>query len=119
MESRHPRRQLPTRIDFGSLGFDVPVSGFLYSVYGSTVAAVPSEIRFNTLANGGLFDVTNGSGLNAAEFSFEGAQAFSGSTSVPTFSAATCSISNVAETRARYKEALKKKRIAHVDRDGE
>ncbi len=76
-----------------SLGFDVPVQAFSYALNGSSVSALPSEIRFNTLANGGLFDVTFGSGFNAPEFSFQGAQAFSGLTSSPAFSSGTYSLS--------------------------
>jgi hypothetical protein len=57
-------------------------------------AASPTEIRFNTSANGGLFDVIFGSGLTATEFSFEGPQAFSGSTAAPVFSSGPLSISS-------------------------
>jgi hypothetical protein len=77
-----------------SLGFDVPIIGFSYSLNGILIAATPSEIRFSTLANGGLFDVIFGSGLNAAEFSFAGGQMFSGSTSTPVLSVNTYSISS-------------------------
>jgi len=68
-----------------SLGFDVPVLAFSYSLNNVPVNASPREIRFSSLANGGLFDITFGSGLNAAEFAFEGPQIFSGSTSSPAF----------------------------------
>jgi hypothetical protein len=77
-----------------SLGFDVPFLAFLYTLNGNPIPAAPTEIRFNTLANGGLFDVTFGSGLNASEFSFEGPQAFSGSTAAPAFSSGPYSISS-------------------------
>lgn len=70
-----------------SLGFDVPVNGFSYKLNNSLVSATASEIRFNTLGNGGLFDVTFGSGLTAEEFDFEGPQLFTGSTAAPVFSA--------------------------------
>jgi hypothetical protein len=66
-----------------SLGFDPSFSDFHYTLNGVATSASPSEIRFNTLTNGGLFDVIFGSGLTASEFSFSGAQVFSGSTSVP------------------------------------
>jgi hypothetical protein len=68
-----------------SLSFDVPVDGFSYKLNNVLVNVTPSEITFNTLANGGLFDVTFGSGLSASEFVFEGAQAFSGTTAAPVF----------------------------------
>jgi hypothetical protein len=77
-----------------TLGFDVPVYGFYYSLKGTGVAANPSEVRFNTSANGGLFDVTFGSGLAASEFVFSGAQAFSGTTTAPVFSTGQYAISN-------------------------
>jgi len=76
-----------------SLGFDVPVENFTYSVNNTPVAVTPSEIRFNTFANGGLFDVTIGSGLTAAEFDFQGDQAFSGTTAAPVFAAGNYAIS--------------------------
>jgi hypothetical protein len=66
-----------------TLGFDVPIYGFSYLLDGTPVTSLPSEIRFNTLANGGLFDITFGSGLSAAMFSFEGPQAFTGTVSSP------------------------------------
>ena len=68
-----------------SLGFDLPVEDFNYTLNHVAIAVAPSEIRFNTLANGGLFDITIGTGLNAEEFSFEGNQAFSGTTAAPVF----------------------------------
>jgi hypothetical protein len=76
---------MPVSGSVTSLGFDLPVAGFSYSLNGTNVPVTPSEIRFNTGANGGLFDVTFGSGLNASEFDFEGAQLFGGTTSAPTF----------------------------------
>lgn len=72
----------------------MPVVGVYYSLNGKAVAASPSEVRFNTAANGGLFDVTFGSGLTASEFVFSGAQAFSGTTAAPVFSAGQYAISN-------------------------
>lgn len=77
--------QTPLSGTVTTTGFDVPVAAFSYSLNGSSINAAPSEIRFNTLANGGLFDVTFGSGLSAAQFSFQGAQIFSGTTAAPTF----------------------------------
>ena len=77
-----------------SLGFDVPVAGFLYTLNNVAVNIAPSEIRFNTLANGGLFDVTIGTGLSSTEFDFEGVQAFSGTTAAPVFTTGTYTISD-------------------------
>ena len=76
-----------------SLGFDVPVQYVAYELNGAPVSVVPSEIRFNTLANGGLFDVTIGSGLTEDEFEFEGDQAFSGTTAAPVFATGQYDIS--------------------------
>src|SRR4051794_4962605 len=53
-----------------TIGFSVPGSDFSYMLNGASVAAIPSEIRFNTLANGGLYDIRFGSGLTAPQFSF-------------------------------------------------
>lgn len=67
-----------------SLGFDIPSAGFYYALNGVQVNPVPvTEIRFNTLANGGLFDVTIGSGLAATEFDFQGVQLFTGMPAAP------------------------------------
>jgi hypothetical protein len=77
-----------------SLSFDVPIEDFTYTLDGTPVSVTPSEITFDTLANGGLFNVTFGTGLNAEEFSFEGDQAFSGTTSAPTFSAGSFNVSS-------------------------
>jgi hypothetical protein len=74
--------------------FDVPITDFSYTLDGTPVSATPSELTFETLANGGLFNVTFGSGLSAEEFSFQGDQAFSGTTSAPTFSAGSFSVSS-------------------------
>lgn len=76
------------------LGFDIPLGVFSYTLNHTAVGVTPSEIRFNTLANGGLFDVTIGSGLSAEEFDFQGVQAFTGTTSSPTISAGSFSISS-------------------------
>jgi hypothetical protein len=72
-----------------SLGFDLPGLAFSYELNGNNVPVTPSEIRFNTGANGGLFDVTFGAGLNASEFDFQGDQLFGGTTSAPTFANGT------------------------------
>ncbi len=77
-----------------ALGFDVPTSNFQYALNGVEVNATPSEIRFNTTANGGLFDVIFGSGLAASEFSFSGVQAFSGATTSPIFAAGQYAVSS-------------------------
>lgn len=76
------------------LGFDVPFSFFSYTLNGSAVSASPSEIRFNTAANGGLFDIFFGTGINAPELSFQGVQAFSGTTAAPSISLGNYSISS-------------------------
>src|SRR5215471_19141904 len=39
------------------LGFDIPLLAFTYTLNGVLVNVTPTEIRFNTLGNGGLFDV--------------------------------------------------------------
>jgi hypothetical protein len=84
----------PTSGSVTSLGFDLPVSAFSYKLNGSNVAAIPTEVRFNTGANGGLFDVIFGSGLSASEFDFEGDQLFGGTTSAPTFSNGTFALTD-------------------------
>ena len=84
----------PTSGSVTSLSFDLPASAFSYSLNGNTVPVTPSEIRFNTGANGGLFDVTFGSGLSASEFDFEGEQLFGGTTSAPTFANGTFALTN-------------------------
>lgn len=77
-----------------TLGFDLPVSNVSYTLNGSAVNAVPTEIRFSTAANGGLFDVTFGSGLSASVFSFQGVQAFTGSVNNPVFTIGTYAITS-------------------------
>jgi hypothetical protein len=79
----------PTSGSVSSLGFDLPELAFSYELNGNNVPVTPSEIRFNTSANGGLFDITIGSGLNASEFDFQGDQLFGGTTSAPTFANGT------------------------------
>jgi len=75
----------PTSGSVTSLGFEAPLSAFSYELNGNIVPVTPSEVRFNTGANGGPFDVTFGSGLTASEFDFEGDQLFSGTTGAPMF----------------------------------
>jgi hypothetical protein len=65
----------------------------VYRLNGTVVNATPSEITFSTLANGGLFTVTYGSGLSAQQFSFQGAQIFGGTTSAPTFTTGSYAMS--------------------------
>jgi hypothetical protein len=77
-----------------SLGFDVPIEAISYRLNNAPIIVTPAEIRFNTLSNGGLFDVTFGSGLNTTEFDFQGAQAFSGTTSAPRFSTGAFALSS-------------------------
>jgi hypothetical protein len=68
-----------------SLGFDVPVEDFSYSLNHAAVNVTPSEITFYTLADGGLFSVAIGSGLSGLDFMFEGSQVFTGTTASPVF----------------------------------
>jgi hypothetical protein len=68
-----------------SLGFDVPVKDFSYSLNNATVNVAPNEITFYTLADGGLFSVAIGSGLSGLDFLFEGGQVFTGTTASPVF----------------------------------
>jgi hypothetical protein len=80
---------VPTSGSVTSLGFDLPGLAFSYELNGNNVPVTPSEIRFNTGTNGGLFDVTFGTALNASEFDFQGDQLFGGTTSAPTFANGT------------------------------
>ena len=75
--------------------FDVPVEDFSYLLNNVPGSVVPSEITFFALPDGGLFNVTIGSGFTAADFSFEGAQAFSGTTTAPVFAAGQYNITSV------------------------
>jgi hypothetical protein len=76
-----------------SLSFDVPVINFAYDLNNVPVSMTPSEITFNTLANGGLFGVTFGSGFTASQFEFLGAQAFSGTTAAPVMTTGNYAVS--------------------------
>jgi hypothetical protein len=77
-----------------SLGFDVAVTNFVYDLAGAPVLVSPDEIRFNTLANGGGFDITFGSGLTAQEFDFQGDQLFTGTTAAPVFGVGSFPVSS-------------------------
>jgi len=78
-----------------TLGFDAPVLSFYYSLNGVRVPSLnPSEIHFDTLANGGLFDLTFGAGISATQFVFEGPQIFGGSTAAPTFTSGKFTLAN-------------------------
>jgi hypothetical protein len=85
----------PTSGSVTSLGFDLPGLAFSYELNGNNVPVTPSEIRFNTGANGGLFDVTFDTGLNASEFDFQGDQIFGGTTSAPTFANGTFALTGL------------------------
>jgi hypothetical protein len=75
--------------------FDVLVDDFSYELNNVPVSVVPSEITFFTLADGGLFNVTIGSGFTAEDFSFEGDQAFGGTTAAPTFAPGQFNVTGV------------------------
>lgn len=75
--------------------FDVPVEDFSYELNNVPVSVVPSEITFDTLADGGLFSVTIGSGFTAEEFIFQGDQAFGGTTAAPTFAVGQFHVASV------------------------
>ena len=68
--------------DYTSVSFDVPVSSFTYTLDGVPVSVTPTEITFDTLANGGGFALQ----FPTAEFIFSGDQMFSGLTLAPVFS---------------------------------
>ena len=80
-------------------GFDAPFTDFIYSLNNSVAAASPASIRFYPASNLGLFTVFFGpesgfsNGAPIPEFSFEGAQLFSGSTTNPTLLTGTYPIS--------------------------
>jgi hypothetical protein len=82
----------PNPLAVTPLGFDVPFSFFSYTLNGSAVSVSPSEIRLNTAANGGLFDIFFGTGINAPELSFQGVQAFFGTPAAPSISLGNYSI---------------------------
>ena len=90
-----------------AVSFDIPVSQFTYTLNGVSVATAASFITFDTSSNLGLFTLYFGpesgylNGSPIPEFLFEGAQAFSGTTASPTFSAGT-----FAETEWIYSDAV-------------
>jgi hypothetical protein len=85
----------PVALSVTADSFDVPVEGFSYELNGVAVSVIPSEITFFTLADGGLFGVTIGSGFTAEEFNFQGDQAFSGTTAAPVFAVGHSNIAGV------------------------
>jgi hypothetical protein len=85
----------PLALSVTANSFDVPVEGFSYELNSVPVSVDPSEISFFTLADGGLFSVIIGSGFTAEEFSFQGDQAFSGTTAAPVFAAGQYDITAV------------------------
>jgi hypothetical protein len=78
-----------------SLGFDVAFSNFSYKLNGATVNATPTDINFDTLGNGGGFEVDFGLGLTAQNFNISGAQMFTGTTAAPVFAIGSYSVSGV------------------------
>ena len=78
-----------------SLGFDVAFSNFSYKLNGATINSTPTDINFDTLANGGGFEVEFGLGLNAPNFSISGAQVFTGTTAAPVFATGSYSVSGI------------------------
>ena len=71
------------------IGFDVPYTGFTYVLNGSTSFPTPARIRFFTFAAGGLVSVNfvddgNPDDFPTTGFVFDGAAAFTGTTSAPT-----------------------------------
>src|SRR5215471_2030447 len=72
-----------------NLGFDVEFQNFVYRLNNVMVNAVPSEIRFSTAANGGLFTLFFGpesgflNGMPIPELEFRGPQAFTDTTAAP------------------------------------
>jgi hypothetical protein len=85
----------PLALSVTANSFDVPVEGFSYELNSVPVSVVPGEISFFTLADGGLFSVTIGSGFTAEEFTFQGDQAFSGTTAAPAFAAGRYNVTGV------------------------
>jgi hypothetical protein len=69
----------------GTLGgqFDVPFSGFTYSLNGSAVAVTPTEVTFFSAALGGMFEVCLTSGCTDF-LQFVGPQMYTGPQSAPT-----------------------------------
>lgn len=81
-----------------TLGFDSYFLGFSYQLNGAQVPVGPVFVRFATSTNSGLFSVFLGpeggydsNGNPVPQFSFEGSQVFSGTTSNPTILSGTYS----------------------------
>jgi len=80
----------PVASNADTLGFDVPFSNLGYSLGGAAVPLPVSAIRLSSLSNLGLFSVFFGpesgffnNGTAVPEFSFEGPQVFTGTTTTP------------------------------------
>jgi hypothetical protein len=97
----------PTAANTDAFSFDAPFSGFSYLLNGSAIAVSPDSIRFFTSDDGGLFTLFFGpetgflNGIPIPEFSFSGAQVFSGTPASPTISPGSYSISD-----ALYSDAI-------------
>jgi len=81
--------------------FDIAFSSFTYKLNGATVAVTPASIRLYDTPDGGLFTVFFGpetgfttGGQPIPEFSFEGAQLFSGSLTSPTLLTGSFAVSD-------------------------
>ena len=74
--------------------FDAPITDFSYTLDGAPISATPSEITFETLANGGLFNLPFGRDSAPKNSVLKATRAFSGNTSAPTFSAGSLSVSS-------------------------
>lgn len=89
----------PSAGNIDQLGFDTPFSNFSYLLNNSSVAAAPSIIRFFTTGNLGMFTVFFGpesgysNNVPIPEFSFLGAQLFSGATASPILTAGVYPVS--------------------------
>lgn len=86
----------PAASSVTTAGFDVPFSNFTYTLNGTVVNVPAQEIEFFNTANNGLFTLFFGpqsgytsTGAVVPEFEFDGPQAFTGSTSSPSFAAGT------------------------------
>ena len=78
--------------DYTTVSFDVPTLQFSLDVNGTPITtAQPSEITFDTAANGGGFSVQFPPAASGPDFLFSGPQLFTGPTSAPVFSAGSVS----------------------------
>ncbi len=91
----------PSAANTDLLGFDTSFSGFSYQLNGSNIATAPQSIRFSTTSNLGLFTLFFGpesgqdsNGNPIPEFSFQGKQAFSGTTNSPTIVPGTYTVAS-------------------------